>query len=368
MSTRKIRESWWVDFRHGGVRYRTRSPDDSRPGAAAYEALLRSRLSRGDSAIPKPEVPTLNAFAPQWFETWVRPNNKPSEIYRKEHTLRNHILPAFGQRRLDDILAYDIERFKGAKLAVGCSNQTVNNQINVLTRCLRSAVEWNIISAVPRIRRLRVESERLDFLTDDECQQLLVAFADERWRAMALLALRTGMRLGELLALQWQDVDLANRQLEVRRSLSLGIVVLPKSNKARRIPLTRDALQTLASLQQGASTDPVFGEPGGGRYAHHAAAWRLRAAVRRSGLRHIGWHTLRHTFASQLAIRGTSMRVIQVLLGHASVKTTEQYAHLSREAIDGALRSLSSLDTNFGHPVGNNLQIAFDQGRSAAHD
>src|SRR3990167_6560006 len=147
MSTRKIRNSWWVDFRFDGLRYRKRSPENSQPGARAYELLLRQRISRGkplngrddDPAIP---VPTFKEFSEKWYKTYVLTNNKPSAQNSKRYVLRAHLVPFFGRMTLSEITSLHIEQFKGAKLEADLAAQTVNNLLTVLGKCLRCAEEW----------------------------------------------------------------------------------------------------------------------------------------------------------------------------------------------------------------------------------
>lgn len=117
MSVRKIRNSWWVDFRIEYKRYRKRSPENSRRGAEAYEVTLRQRLARGESLTPQPlvERPTFADFSDEWFATYAQTNNKPSEQRSKESTLRLHLKPMLGRRRLDDITNRLIEEYKAAK-------------------------------------------------------------------------------------------------------------------------------------------------------------------------------------------------------------------------------------------------------------
>ena len=101
MAVRKIKNSWWVDFRADYIRYRKRSPENSKAGAEAYEANLRQKLARGeriDKVVQEPEQGRLfRDFAWQWFKEYVETNNKPSEQRNKRHILHASLVPIFGQ-------------------------------------------------------------------------------------------------------------------------------------------------------------------------------------------------------------------------------------------------------------------------------
>ncbi|MDP3768962.1 MAG: hypothetical protein Q8S13_13175, partial [Dehalococcoidia bacterium] len=146
MSVRKIRDSWWVDFRVEGVRYRKRSPDNSRAGAAAYEALLRGRLARGESLDPQLETatasPRFDEFARGWLDTYAKLDHKPS--YYEGSCRRVHVVlaPWFGTRRLDEIGTIDVDRFKAAQTARGLAPATVNSFLVTLRKILQTAVDW----------------------------------------------------------------------------------------------------------------------------------------------------------------------------------------------------------------------------------
>lgn len=371
MSARKFRNSWWTDFRYKGERYRFRSPENSKAGAQAYEAALRQKLARGEKL--KKEVhgkesdKRFERFASLWFDRYVRVNNKPSEQRIKESILRMYLLPFFSGRLLAEIKNQDIEAYKAFALKRGVSGKTVNNQLVVLGKLLRSAQEWGLLEIVPRIVRLKVTSQRLDYLSEDECRQILGCPMEPEWRLMILLALRTGMRLGELLGLDWSDINFGLNLLTVRRSIVEGIVGTPKNHRERHIPLTPGLRDDLWKVRKPIGW--VFRREDGSALVHWHATTALRRACRQIGLHRIGWHTFRHTFASHLAMKGIPLPVIQSLLGHSSITMTMRYAHLSPTALHSAIARLEegeSVEPNFGQQVGNARLLAPDDRRLAS--
>src|SRR5680860_671545 len=118
MSAIKRSNKWWVDFSFKGQRFRLPSPDNSRAGAKAFESLLRQRIATGQELIPKPKRKTLlfRDFAEKWHETYVKINNKPSEIKNKKGYLKSCLIPFFGNKRLDEISSLNIEEFKAKQL------------------------------------------------------------------------------------------------------------------------------------------------------------------------------------------------------------------------------------------------------------
>lgn len=374
MSARKIRSSWWVDLRDPkGERHRLRSPENSKAGAQAFEAVLRQRLARGEdikkeALVKKEKDQRFGEFAAAWFQKYVLVNNKPSEQRVKESTLRMHLLPFFSKYPLREIGNQDIEEYKASRLKKSLTAKTVNNHLVILGKLLRSAQEWGVIEAVPRIAPLKAISQRLDYLSEEECQLILSYRREPEWRLMILLALRTGMRLGELLGLDWSDINFGLNLLTVRRSAVEGIVGTPKNHRERHIPITPGLRQELWSVRKPMGW--VFHRENGTPMIHWLATTALRRVCRQVGLRRIGWHTFRHTFASHLAMKGVPLPIIQSLLGHASITMTMRYAHLSPSALHSAIARLEegeSAEPNFGQQVGNTAISAPDDRRLASH-
>lgn len=169
----------------------------------------------------------------------------------------------------------------------------------------------------------------MDFLSLGEVDRLISA-ADDEWRAMITVAATTGLRRGELRALRWRDVDLAVLCLLVEHAAWRDHVNSPKSGPARLIPLCERARAALASHPH--RSEFVLPGPSGGMLAANAMKWPLRRATERAGLRPIGWHALRHSFASNLVVmRRAPLKAVQELLGHATIEMTLRYAHLSPE-------------------------------------
>ncbi len=197
-----------------------------------------------------------------------------------------------------------------------------------------------LIEYVPDVEWLHAPQPDFDFLDFDESDRLVNA-AEGQLRTMILVGLRTGMRQGELLALRWQDVDLIAGRLTVRQNVVRGVVGTPKSGKPREIPLGDDVRAAFKEHRH-LRGPLVFCDMGGTMLTDSHDSKALVHACKKAGIRQIGWHVLRHTFASHLAMQGASMKVIQDLLGHASIVMTMRYAHLAPEVARDAVRLLDS--------------------------
>ncbi len=359
MAVRKIKSSWWVDFRHEHVRYRKKSPDNSKAGAEAYEAVLRGKLARGELLAfdqsdnrQKEQEQKFKDFAWQWFETYVKSSNKHSEISKKKYILRAHLIPFFGELRLNQIGTQQVDQYKSRRIKAGLVNGTINNELLVLGTCIHTAQEWFGLEKIAKIKLLKYAPSKFDFLSREECYQLL-AHSDGVWREIIFTALKTGLRLGELRALSWSDINWSNRTLTVRHSwcdYKKGLVT-PKSNRERHIPLSNELHGMFAQKKQ--RTGFVFTTKKSQGFTKHWLNQKIADACKRAGMREITCHTLRHTFASHLAIAGVPLRAIQELLGHRDIQTTMRYAHLAPHSLRDAVSLLDTSEVTSENILGN---------------
>jgi integrase len=218
------------------------------------------------------------------------------------------------------------------------SPKTVNNILAVLSILLKKAVEWDVIERMPcRIKLLPIEKGAAAFHDFEEYERLVdVARAiDQRTYLIVLLGGEAGLRCGEMIALEWGDVDLAKRQLCVRRSDWNGQVGTPKGGRQRYVPLTRRLTAALAEHRH-LRSKRVFCQDDRTPFTRQIVQNRMILAARRANVRR-GVHILRHTFCSHLSMRGAPPKAIQELAGHADLTMTQRYMHLSPAALDAAI-------------------------------
>lgn len=343
MSTRKVRNWWWVDFRMHGLRYRVRCPENSQAGARSYEVVLRGRLAAGEPLKPLPlptTSPTFAEFSAEWFITHVKTNCKPSSQRSREQILRNHLVPFFGKDHLTDISTSSIERYKALKVRADLSAKTVNEHLGVLRKCLSDARDWEKPVASPKFTKLRAQKPKFNCLTHEEAEHLIVAMNTPRWRAMVIFAIHTGLRRGEIFGLRWEDIDIDNAVLTVRQSIVEGIAGSPKNDRERIIPLDEEAFKALVAMPH--THDLVFHRGDGLPLTCSTAQNALYRACKRASLRPVGWHTFRHTFASWLAASGVPIPVVQALLGHSTIVMTMRYTHVVPTALRQAISTLTN--------------------------
>ncbi len=295
--------------------------------------------------LPQPakEVPILGEFASRFLEGHARANRqKLSSIAAQEVILRVHLVPFLGAKRLNAISNEDVQRLKGHLGRK--ATKTVNNILTVLNVLLKKAVEWKVIERLPcTIKVLPVSKGSTKFYDFDDFERLVTAAktTDPCAYLIVLLSGEAGLRSGEMVALEWGDVDFHKGQLCVQRSAWKGHIASPKGGRLRYVPLTHrltGALREFRHLRGSRVLYQANGEP----LTETAVQRLLRQAAREAGLTNNGPHILRHTFCSHLSMRGAVPGAIQQLAGHRDLVTTQRYMHLSPAAIEGAIRLLDS--------------------------
>ncbi len=284
----------------GTKRSRVRLADATKDAAVRWgqQRLTELLLHRGTK--PK-EVPTLAEFETRFVQEFAIANRqKPSTIASKKMILKKYLVPQLGRKRLDEIKHEDVQRLK-AKL-VHLNPKTVNCILTVLTKLLKVAVEWQVMETLPvTVKLLRHSLPELPFYEPEDFERLVAGAREVGPEATAavLLGGHAGLRRGEMVALEWSDVDFKRGQLTVRRGQWEGEVVAPKGGRSRVVPMTEALKKALTAM-----------------------------------------HILRHTFCSHLAMRGVPAKVIQELAGHADLTTTMRYMHLAKGSKEAAIAVL----------------------------
>jgi integrase len=282
-------------------------------------------------------------------EDWLRHGEserglKPTTIIDYRSALRAHLLPTFGEMRLEDVTTSVIERTRAQWLATGVSRRNANKQVAILHGIFERARRAHRLPSNPAtdVERLResYNASRFDFYTPEEVASLVRHATDAQDAAIYLTAAFTGLRRGELVALCWRDVDFPGSAIRVWASYAKGVLTTPKSGKARVVPMVPDVAAALARLgQREFSTgddDRVFLGKAGGYLDASALRRRYVEAQKAAGLRPLRFHDLRHTFGS-LAINRASIVQVQAWMGHADVDTTSRYLHHKSRTDDADL-------------------------------
>jgi integrase len=308
--------------------------------------VASTQAAEAKAAI-RSDVP-FSGFAKHFLDTHAAVHNKDSEQASKRSIIRNHLFPYFGHRPLGQITREDIARFMAEKLKAGLTRATVNNYWGVLSKMFNCAVEWGYLDASPMrgVKKLRVPDVEIEFYTEDETKRFLDICRQKEpfWLPFFLTTFLTGMRLGELCALRWKDIDFQAGVIHVRRSMWNGIEGTPKNGKTRKIPMHPQVAAALLP-KLGKKDDFVFKAVGGTPLTRNSMRKPMTRVQKAAGLREIHFHAAgRHSFASQLVMKGVPLKVVQELLGHATIQMTERYSHLAPSATEDAVRALLADD------------------------
>jgi integrase len=294
---------------------------------------------------PKPNI-GFSDWAERWLDSLER---KPSTVGSYRSTIV-HAKGVFGGQRVRRIGAEDVARFNRILRERGCSPSTRAKHLRVLGACLQAAVfyryaESNPVRELPPAQRPRPERKEAAYFENEELPRLFAHLQDEPYRALCLVALKTGMRQGELLALRWCDVDLEQAVTRVRRSYTGGTLGTPKNRERRDVDLISDVVELLARLRKewgsaNGGDSLVFHGDAGDAFLSPTVLLRrqLYPAMADAAIPRVGptqekrvFHSFRHTFAKRALESGAQITWLSRHLGHSSLKvTTDIYGHWER--------------------------------------
>jgi integrase len=320
---------------------------------ADVSAKLTATTRDRDQGLPiVTDAQTVEAYFTHWLAT-IQPTVKPRTYVRYAGEIRSHLVPAMGRVKLAKVTPQHLERLYADLLQRGLAPASVAHLHAVVHKALTTAhrqhlVPQNVADLVtaPSARKHRRE---MQVLSAEQANVLLVAARGDRLEALYVLALSTGARLGELLALRWGDVDFGSGVLEIAHSLHYDAggawaLTSPKTAKGkRRIELTEGALRALKQHERRQKAERLAAGPawqdhrfiftratGEPLRGTHILERQFRPLLQRAGLPPVRFHDLRHTAASLLLADGVHVLVVSQLLGHSDISMTlGVYAHLN---------------------------------------
>lgn len=338
---RRASDGKWVGAIHLGYAdgKRRRKVVYGRTQAEVREKLQRVRAEHASHPPTLAAPETLDAFLDRWLAA-IEFTVAGTTITSYESLLRVHVRPTLGRRRLDQLQSIEIQELLAARLRAGSSPRTVQYVQAVVRRALTEAQQWGLIGRNPstQVRPPRAMRPEPNPLARDEIDAVYRALQSERLAPLFVLALSSGLRLGELLGLQWSDLDPLTGTLSVARTRRRdGTVAHPKSAAGRReIDLPLPVARGLADWKRSAPdpASPWMFTTRAGAPLEHRHIQRVRErTLKRAGVARRGFHQLRKTYASLLVEHGVDVRTAQLLLGHADVRMTlEVYTRTSTAA------------------------------------
>lgn len=339
------------------------------------DKMTKFQYKQNIGQLPTDDKITLQ----EWFHAWLfdfRINDlKPSSFERYEGIYRNYIEDSpIGKMKLLDLRAPHIQSYYNDLLAEDISISVINTINGFLNTCLKEAERQNYIpSNYCKSIRLPKEtkSESYTVFTLDEQMKFLEAIRGHKYEMAFKLNLGTGLRLGELLALKWTDIDFINNTLTVNKSIKRVTFVDKNGNREnkiieqtpktetsyRTIPIPKNIMNNLKLYmkKQSAiekeneefynnSVDYIFCNKFGNPLDPKLLPRNFKSVLRKAGLREIKYHSLRHTYATRLFEAGVPIKTVQALMGHSDITTTMNiYTHVMPEQKSQAVEKINDL-------------------------
>jgi len=307
---------------------------------------LREIANKIDAGISlKRSNTTVEDFMKEWLEI-VQPSLQPKTHYQYEGLIRNYVLPKLENIKLGNLKAIDIQSLYSYMRQLGAGARTIQLTHSVLRNSLGKAKKWGLLANNPTssVDRPTAPRKEMRILSENEVTQLIVSSEGHWIKPILHLALATGMRQGELLGLQWLDIDWALPGIHVRRQLQrianegLFLKSLKTKRSNRTIRVGRNTLDTLMSHRDSQEvildkeirpTGSVFCRPDGTYIRPRTLHSEFKGALGRARLTDMPFHALRHTYASHMLTLDVPIANVSHQLGHANLSTTlNTYGHL----------------------------------------
>ena len=337
---RKRGKNYAVVFIYRGKRYEKACKTSQRPVAEAIRRTIESQVASKTFKIENIEQQaqkTIGEFTEEYL-SYSRTTKSRKTVELDMLSLRK--LRTFaGNIPLDSITAQRMEQFKST-LAKEYSATTINMTLRSLSAAFAKAIVWKYLDENPlkKVEQIRIAEEDGPFLTREDIGKLRGVMPAGLYRDFIETALYTGMRVSEICNLKWNDIDFVAMKIRVKNTESFST----KSKKERTVPLHPNLSEILGLRSRVDHLPFVFIRDDGKQVDRSTANDKFREYCMTAGLDpKFHFHSLRHTFASHLAMKGVSLYFIQKILGHASIETTTRtYAHLMPDPLVHAVKEL----------------------------
>lgn len=323
MGLLKRNKVWWMSFMYQGKQVRRTTGTTDKRLAESILCKVKVQIAEGRFFETREEQErTFGEMMDRYLKE--RAVLKAPKSHQRDRQALNHLRPVFG----DTVLAGMLAGYKTQRRIEKAAPATINKELQLIRHAFNVAMrewEWCRENPMHRVSMEQVRNEVDRWLTANEEEHLLAS--SSHWlREIIGFALNTGMRQGEILNLQWQDVDFARGILMVMKS---------KNGTRRTIPLNATVYELLAAKQAttGASRGPVFKTPLGNELQVRYLVREFCEARDRADIPDFRFHDMRHTFATRLVQRGVDLYKVQRLLGHKTSLMTQRYAHHSPESL-----------------------------------
>jgi len=329
MSVYKLRDRWIADFYIGGrLGKRVRRAFKLKEHAETFERNEKLKEFKGEIGAKHVKDVCLKPFIEKYRELHS-PTKSQSSRKRDEYTF-SHILKFFGNPLLKQFSVEAIESFKAFR-AKRVQVTTVNKELDLLKSILNRAVDWGYLRINPatRVKKFKENVKEPVFLNHSEGSRL-IGVAKGQIRTMIVLGLCSGLRKTEMFNLRWEDIDFVEKQLRVR---------IAKGKSFRMIPMNDLLCGILMSHPRHKSSLFILHNSDGSRWKD--VRWSFQKALKGAGLPQKTFHSLRHSFVTNLVANGVDLRVVQELAGHKDLRTTMRYAHLTPNRLTDSVKKLS---------------------------
>ncbi|HEV7400760.1 MAG TPA: tyrosine-type recombinase/integrase [Solirubrobacterales bacterium] len=326
----------------------------TKASAKAYLDELLAQARRGTLPGMVRTGRTFRVAAEEWLDYCEKVRDCKTSTLRDYRNMVRVLDREFGSRKIEAITPEEIELWIGSYSG---SNRTRQKYLVCLGSIFKRAMKVHGLPRNPAdvVERPRVRrAAKIDVLRPEEVLALVRAAESEQDAAIFHTAAFAGLRMGELLALRWRDVDFTRRTIHVRENWTQGETTTPKGGTERAVPMAEEVAQRLARLGQRdhftTDDDLAFCTPRGQHVGYKSLKERYRAALREADLREdFRFHNLRHTFGSTVIHHADSREVME-WMGHADLTTTRRYlAFVDRE--DAAKRVSEAFSLEKPQPV-----------------
>ena len=334
---------------------------------------LKEKWGRTSDRL-KPDMP-FGDWMDFWYQNFSKPKIRQTTQECYENRIYNHIIPEIGKIPMNKLTQNDLQQFyarlkKGGRRRLveyygeGLSDRMVRSCHTTCRTALEKAVTEGLITTNPAIgcRLPPKKAKEMQVLTQDEIRRFLIQAQDEGYYELFLLELTTGMRRGEILGLQWKDVNLDTGELHIRRQVvkkgAQTLISKPKTKSSiRTILLPPGMVEILAELKKNATCDWVFPSPvkEGEPRNPDSLYGRFQKILQRAQCKKVRFHNLRHTFATMALENGMDIKTLSAMIGHISAETTLNiYSHITdtmqRQAAVKIDREIGGTDAQMPEP------------------